>query len=103
MPGEQQDWLRRQHDEAFSHRSPARRLFVVRSRDGTRRDITRDDNKGLSLILKIADTHDLAVARQRFLDDAVVRSRIMLKNADSLTLLVYRLGQASHRPPAAGG
>ncbi|WP_313326726.1 dermonecrotic toxin domain-containing protein [Pseudomonas qingdaonensis] len=103
MPGEQQDWLRRQHDEAFSHRSPARRLFVVRSRDGTRRDITRDDNKGLSLILKIADTRDLAVARQRFLDDAVVRSRIMLKNADSLTLLVYRLGQASHRPPAAGG
>lgn len=101
MPGERRDWLRRQHDEAFSHRSPARRLFVVRSDEGTRRDITRDDNKGLSIIRKITGTDDLALARERFLNDAEIRSRLMLKNADSLTLLIYRLGQASHSAPPA--
>lgn len=102
LPGERQDWLKRQHDEMFSHRAPARRLFVVRTRDGGRRDITRDDNKGLSIIRQIAGTEDLALARERFLNDAQVRAKIMLKNADSLTLLIYRLGQASHttaQPP----
>lgn len=99
MPSDQLDWLKRQHDEGFSHRSPAHRLFVARSRDGRRRDITREDNKGLSIIRKLAGTQDLAVARQRFLSDPVVRSSIMLKNADSLTLLIYRLGKESHRPP----
>ncbi|MBV6289994.1 dermonecrotic toxin domain-containing protein [Pseudomonas aegrilactucae] len=99
MPGDRLDWLKRQHDEGFSHRSPARRLFVVRSRNGTRRDITRDDNKGLSIIQQLAGTQDLAVARARFLSDPLVRSKIMLKNADSLTLLVYRLGNRSHRLP----
>ena len=99
LPGERLDWLKRQHDEMFTHRTPARRLFAVRSRNGGRRDITRDDNKGLSIIRQIAGTDDLALARERFLHDPEVRSRIMLKNADSLTLLVYRLGQASHTAP----
>lgn len=96
MPGQQRDWLKRQHDETFSHRTLSRNLFAVRTREGTRRDITRDDNKGLSIILTAAGARDLATARDRFLNDAEVRSKILLKNADSLTLLVYRLGQASH-------
>lgn len=96
-PGVRRAWLEREHDELFSHRTPSRKLFTVHDEvTGRERDIRNDDRKGRALILRIAASPDLVDARRRFLSDVDIRSRIMLMNADSLTLLVYRLGQRRH-------
>lgn len=96
-PGVRRAWLEHEHDELFSHRTPSRRLFTVRDDvTGLIRDIRNDDRKGRALILRIAASPDLVDARRRFLNDADIRSRIMLMNADSLTLLIYRLGRTRH-------
>ncbi len=97
QPGVRRAWLEHEHDELFSHLTPSRRLFTVRDDvTGQIRDLRNDDRKGRALILRIAASPDLVDARRRFLDNADIRSRIMLMNADSLTLLIYRLGQRRH-------
>ncbi|CAM3677677.1 hypothetical protein D3C81_929360 [compost metagenome] len=46
--------------------------------------------------IKITGTRDLNQARQVFLNDSEKRAQIMLSNADSLALLIYRLGAELH-------
>lgn len=92
-PGVRRAWLVRQHDVSFSHLTPARQLFVVRDgATGQVRDIRNEDRKGRALILRLAGSPDLDDARRRFQTDADIRAQILLKNADSVTLLIYRLG-----------
>lgn len=94
-PGVRRAWLARQHDESFSHLTPSRRLFVVRDgHTGQVRSIRNEDRKGRAMILNLAAAPNLDDARQRFLADADIRSKIMLMNADSVALLIYRLGRA---------
>lgn len=94
-PSVERNRLQSFHDLALSHRTPFNRLFKVRDNlRGPSRDISNLDRKGRAMILRISASETLDQARQRFLDDASVRSQIMLKNADSLTLLIYRLGRS---------
>ncbi|WP_296262479.1 MULTISPECIES: dermonecrotic toxin domain-containing protein [unclassified Pseudomonas] len=79
----------------LSHHSPADILFT-RLETGKLRDITADDDRGLATVLRIAKTTRLERARELFLTDARVRSKIMLKNADTLTLLILRLGRRNY-------
>lgn len=97
VPGRRRAWLSRQHDESFSHRTPAHLLFTVRGSNGQIRDLRPSDRKGHQLILRLAGSRNLADARQRFLADGQIRARIMLMNADSLSLLIYRLGTTLHQ------
>lgn len=98
QPGRRRAWLNRQHDESFSHRTDPKRLFIVRdTQTGRLRDLRNDDRKGRALILSITASADLHQARQRFMHDAQLRAKIILMNADSVTLLAYRLGQVSER------
>jgi hypothetical protein len=57
------------------------------------RDLRRDDGRGVGAILQITGKNTLDEARSVFFADAAKRSQIMLKNADSVTLLILRLGR----------
>jgi hypothetical protein len=63
------------------------------------RDLAPKDKAGFRAILRITGTNTLADARAVFLSDTVKRSEVMLKNADSLTLLILRLGRKSFVTP----
>lgn len=96
-PSLRQAWLRSRHDESFSHRTPAAQLFIARDEStGQVRDIRNEDRKGRALVLRLAAAPDLNDARQRFLNNEQIRSRILLMNADSVALLIYRLGSTLH-------
>ncbi|MGF6590506.1 dermonecrotic toxin domain-containing protein [Pseudomonas sp. 2835] len=93
----ERDWLERAHDSGFSAMTPINKLFKVFDEDtGRLRDLRRSDRKGKKLILKITGAQDLQQARQVFLNDSEKRAQIMLFNADSLALLIYRLGAEPH-------
>ena len=79
-------------------------MFVIQDHpNGAPRDIRDDDRKGRRFILQTTGAKNLDDARQVFLNDAEKRAQIMLKNADSLTLLIFRMGERLHSPsvPAA--
>lgn len=84
--------LERVRSHGFSHRTTPVNLFIMR--DGHQwRDFLDNDGGVLPAILQIAETPTLDQARQVFLNDAVKRRRMILKNADSLALLVTLLGR----------
>jgi hypothetical protein len=58
-----------------------------------------EDEVGVSEFLKLTRTTSLAEARRVFLADEHLRSNVMLKNADSLTLLIMKLGRNDNAPP----
>ena len=91
--------ITRLHESGLSHRSDRSRLFKLNT-EGQWRDITAADNAGLSDILRITDTKTLDEARDIFLRDARKRAGILLKNADSLTLLILLLGRHNYVEPA---
>lgn len=68
------------------------------SSNNTTRDITAADEMGLDFILKLVGSPNLGHARYRFLNDARIRSKILLKNADSLTYLIFQLGRQPNNP-----
>jgi hypothetical protein len=83
------EWVR---FHGFSHRTPPENLFTTQ--EGHQwRDFLDDDGGVLPAILDIAGTPTLDQARQVFLNDAAKRRRMILKNADSLALLVTLLGR----------
>lgn len=88
----------RLHTRTLSHRTPADELFTILE-GGTSRDIRRTDNIGYSTVLRITGTHTLEDARRVFFADVQARSQVMLKNADSLTLLVLLLGRRNFLVP----
>ena len=97
VPGPERDWLERAHESAFSAMTPVNKLFKVFDEGtGRLRDLRRSDRCGKKLILKITGAPDLHQARQVFLNDSEKRAQIMLFNADSLILLIYRLGAGLH-------
>jgi hypothetical protein len=87
--------LRRQ---GLSHLSDRSDLFLTLE-DGEWRDLSRHDGKGKSAILRITGKKTLDEARDVFLSDADKRRQILLKNADSVTLLVLLLGRRNFVMP----
>jgi hypothetical protein len=84
--------------EGLSHRSSKGDLFLTLE-DGQWRDLSRHDGKGKSAILRITGKKTLEEARDVFLSDADKRRQILLKNADSVTLLVLLLGRRNFVMP----
>ena len=92
------DETARLHARVLSHLTPPDEVFTI-VEDGTPRDIRRSDNIGYSAVLRITGTHTLEDARRVFFADVQARSQVMLKNADSLTLLVLLLGRRNFLVP----
>lgn len=84
----------------LSHRSARSDLFML-NEDGQWRDIAPADKCGFHAILQITQTTTLDDARDVFLSDLRARSRIMLRNADSLVLLILNLGRHNLVPSSA--
>lgn len=78
----------------LSQRTPRERLFQV-LKEGVWRDLQEEDGDGLQTVLDTAKAIDLEEARDIFLTDEEVRWKIMMKNADSVTLLISLLGRTS--------
>lgn len=79
-------------DRALSHQSERDTLFQLQDNDEWR-DLKHDDGGAKRCILKITDTVSLDAARDVFMDDPLKRSEIILANADSVALLMARLGR----------
>lgn len=84
--------IERLQDHRLSHRTRKQELFT-QYEDGQWRDLTREDALGFSSIMQITGAKTLDEARDIFLTNPVMRMRILLKNADSVTLLMLRLGR----------
>ncbi|WP_062390822.1 dermonecrotic toxin domain-containing protein [Pseudomonas abietaniphila] len=84
--------------EGLSHLSRRSDLFLTLE-EGQWRDLSREDGKGKSAILRITGKKTLDEARDVFLSDAIKRREILLKNADSVTLLVLSLGRRNFVMP----
>lgn len=72
--------------------TPREKLFKV-SRNGALHDLDEDTGYGLSTILKVTNTRTLEQARDVFYSDPVKRSDVLLANADTVTLLITKLGR----------
>jgi hypothetical protein len=84
--------LERLQNEGLSHTSHRADLFV-HMKDGEWGDLSPEDSQAYNAVLTITNTRTLEEARQVFLSDAQKRSRVLLANADSVTLLILRLGR----------
>lgn len=91
--------IERLQNYRLSHRTHKASLFKL-NEDGKWRDIGPRDERVYSTILRETQTDNLDDARDVFLCDAAKRSRVMLSNADSLTLLILRLGRHSLVAPS---
>ena len=92
------DYVARLQERRLSHGSDRNRLFKV-VENGKWRDIEAGEDHGFDAILRLTKTTNLDDARDVFLANVHKRSRVMLKNADSLTLLILRLGRHNLRLP----
>jgi hypothetical protein len=63
------------------------------------RDIRPEDNRGYDTILRVTGTTSLEEARDVFLADPQKRRQVMLSNADSMALLILRLGRRNFVVP----
>ncbi len=90
--------VERLQESRLSHRTSKSALFT-HFENGQWRDLTHHDRRGVELILRITGTYDLDDARDIFLADAKKRSQILLSNADSVTLLILRLGRRNFVVP----
>jgi hypothetical protein len=84
--------IRDMQEVHLSAQTPRDQLFRV-FEHGYWRDLTELDGEGKSAILRITKKSTLDAARDVFLSDEQKRWEIMLENADSLTLLLTRLGR----------
>ena len=84
--------VERLHQYRLSPRSVRDQLFQIYE-GGQWRDITPQDDRGYDAILSISGRQTLDEARDVFLSDSAIRAGIMLRNADSVTLLALRLGR----------
>lgn len=83
----------------LSHLSTRDELFL-QLKEGEWHDFDEDDSFEYGAILKLTRSKTLDEARDAFLSDARKRSRIILANADSVTLLILRLGRRSFVVPS---
>jgi hypothetical protein len=79
------------HQHGLSYRTPRSELFRIQRDDDKWYDIS--DKAAKTLVLKTAGVSKLEAAREVFYADIHKRSKIILGNADSLTLLVTLLGR----------
>lgn len=81
----------------LSHMAPRDELFKTEDDDGWRDFQTLDGNIK-SEILKISGADNLEAARDRFIHDPSARAKVILSNADSVTLLTTLLGRQRFLP-----
>ena len=87
-------------NRGLSPHTPRSRLFKV-NENGTLRDIKDEDGRALAQILKLTGAKTLDAARDVFYNDPVKRCDVILANADTLALLVAKLGRVPfHSTPA---
>lgn len=91
--------LEHMQNHELSHLSDKAGLFLYLD-GGNWRDLRPDDGDAFGAILKITQCKTLEKARDAFLADATKRSRILFSNADSITLLVLRLGRNNFVAPS---
>ncbi|WP_296262483.1 MULTISPECIES: hypothetical protein [unclassified Pseudomonas] len=90
--------IERLQDHRLSHRTLKKDLFT-RIDNGKWRAIKHGDRLGFASILRITGARTLDQARDIFLADVHKRSQVMLKNADSVALLIARLGRHNYASP----
>lgn len=91
FPQERRDLLDNQNRSLSLH-TPRERLFKFNDH-GTLRDLTTNDSSAYSRILKLTATRDLEGARDVFYSNPIKRTDILLANADTIALLVTKLGR----------
>lgn len=79
----------------LSHETPIQHLFK-RFQHGRWKDIDVDEGK--DFVLSATGTSNLENARVEFLANPEKRAKILLRNADSLTLLILQLGRTNFLP-----
>ena len=84
--------LERLQREGLSHFSERDDLFL-HMKDGEWSDLDSQDGEACTAVLDLTKSMTLDEARDEFLHDATKRSRVLMKNADSVTLLILRLGR----------
>lgn len=86
--------------DALSLSTPVAKLFTRMGSNG-RRDFRPSDGRQHKTILRLTGKTNLADARVSFRTDPDVRSKLIMANADSVTLLVFRLGQEVFTSPSS--
>ena len=81
-------------EKGLTAATPAHELFTIQDIGGPR-DLRNKDGSAKATILRLTDTSTLDEARAVFHSDAHKRAQVILANADSLALLVTRLGQSA--------
>lgn len=81
-------------EKGFTAATPPDQLFKTHDIYGLR-DLRTKDGSAKAAILRLSGTSTLDEARQVFRDNAEKRADMILSNADSLALLISRLGQSS--------
>ncbi|MBX8550723.1 hypothetical protein K5D68_14080 [Pseudomonas cichorii] len=79
-------------DRSLSHLTPKGRLFRIPS-GNVMRDLRPQDGRLFSKMNSLTGQATAKEAREIFLSDPEVRSRVILSNADSITMLVSLLGR----------
>ncbi|MBI6855110.1 hypothetical protein YA0002_20355 [Pseudomonas cichorii] len=79
-------------DRSLSHLTPKGRLFRVPGENGMR-DLRPEDGRLFMKMSSLTGQTSAKEAREIFLSDPQVRSRVILSNADSITMLVSLLGR----------
>lgn len=81
----------------LSHQTPSSQLFK-HFKNGRWEDLNDDPGEGKVFILGVTGKESLVEARVEFLANDEMRGKILLNNADSLTLLIMLLGRESFMP-----
>ena len=90
--------IERLQNESLSHLSDKESLFLHLD-EGEWRDLDPEDGHAFGAVLKGTKSRTLEQAREVFIADAEKRSSVILSNADSVTLLILRLGRRSFVVP----
>jgi hypothetical protein len=88
-------------NKALSIKTPLTELFTVYDPDT---DVWKDlgsttqenTDRAKAIILRLTGQKDLSDARQKFMNDSVVRLAVQLGNADTVTWLITHLGRQLH-------
>jgi hypothetical protein len=62
------------------------------------RDLQHDDSRALEVIYRLTKTTDLPAARVAFYTDPQIRTDVIMANADSIALLISKLGRKRFAP-----
>lgn len=91
--------VKRLREHRLSLSSHQDHLFTVHE-NGVTRDLTASDGPAFTAILQLCKVPNLPQARALFFTDPQVRTRVLLGNADSVTMLILLLGRRLLVPPS---